>query len=264
MSEMTPKESAALRARIVAGADGLEPHRGGAARMVAIATSVAVVAVVSIGAVALSLGLGSTDDTLATPSPTPSISTTPTRTSTPTPTATPSDTPTPAPTQEPTTPPAALENGQDLVTPVDWDLLYTQGWGYYMMSNERYVATDPTQDLPGEVATDIQRRIDAIPNNTMAENDRATSLMATSNLLADVRTTTGKDLVILRYNPFSVPGEPNDSAIRWYATASQQGWWMPLSKNRDQLLADVNAWIAANTAPGSWAVFVGPGEPIIP
>lgn len=263
MSNLTPNESAALRARIIEGADGLSPRGHGASRMVAIATSIVVVGAVSAGAVAVALGFGTTTDTLATPSPTASVTGTPSPS--PTATAAPSPSLTPTPTVAPPAPPVVLEPGQNVVTEQEWNLLTERGWGYYyFQAADRYVAVDPTRDFPEEVTADIQQRIDAIPNNTLDQNDTTTSLSATYDLMIEVRGNARKEIVTLRYNPFSVPGEPNELAIRWFASSSQQGWSMPLSKNRDQLLADVNAWVAANTAPESWAVFVGPGEPIIP
>jgi hypothetical protein len=88
--------------------------------------------------------------------------------------------------------------------------------------------------------------------------------MAAYNLGLEA-SSTGKAIVTIFYSPFSVPGEPNGMGMRWHARSSQDMmWWMPLSKSRDQLLADVNAWIAANTTPGTWVVFVGQGEPIVP
>lgn len=268
MSDLTPKETAALRARIVEGADAL-PRRGrSASRIAAVASAVLVVAAVSVGAVSLALGLGPTTETMATPDPTPSasqsVTSTPTPADTPSPTSAPPTTPSPTPIEPPVIESPVLEHGQNVVTEEEWQLLSERGWGYYYMREpQRYIATDPSQDLPSEVTADIQRRMDAIPNNTMADADGTTALTATYALMMDVRPT-GKEAVMIRYNSFSVPGEPNGIGMRWYARATQDDWWMPLSKSRDQLLADVNAWVAANTSPGSWVVFVGPGEPVVP
>lgn len=262
MSNLTPDESAALRARIVQGADGLPPRRS-PARIVAVASAVAVVGAIAVGSVSIALGLGATDDTLATPSPTPSVteSRTPSPTPTPTPTQTPSPSPTPTPTQTPTQAPVVLEVGDTIVTPEQWDLVAARGWTfYYFQDVDRRVAVDPAQALPAVVTADIQRRIDAMPIDQVGQSD--TSGVMVYNLLQEL-IPLGKQFVVVRYNVFSVP-PATGGAMRWQAMASQEGWWMPLSKSRDQLIADVNAWIATNTTPGSWVVFVGPGEPDVP
>lgn len=106
MSDLTPKESAALRARIVHGADGMPP-RTPVTRIVAIAAAFVVVGGIAVGTVGLALGAGRADNTMATPSPTPTES------------ASPTPTPSPTPTEEPlTAPPSRFTVGCDDLTPV--------------------------------------------------------------------------------------------------------------------------------------------------
>lgn len=100
MSELTPQESAALRARVVSGADGLPPQRGMGSRVAAVSAAVVVVTGITAASIGLAVNMGRTD-TLATPSPTVS------RTATATPTATPTPTPSPTAVPEPSVAPAS-------------------------------------------------------------------------------------------------------------------------------------------------------------
>lgn len=268
MSDLTPKESAALRARVLAGAAALPPRRPTAGRIAAVAS--AVVIVVALGATAASFALNR-ETTTAVVTPSPSATPTraapsPTATASPPPTATATPTPTPTPSETVPPPGATLESGDIVVDSAQWQLVSERGWGTWQMADGRYIATDPALPLPAQVTEEIQRQMDAIPNNTVdqADGDHTTALVATQELMWRVRGT-GKQAIMVRYNSMSVPIDPaNPARMRWYAQATQSGWWMQVAVERDKLLADIDAWIAANTAPGSWVVFVGPGEPVAP
>lgn len=260
MSDLTPQESAALRDRVLKGVVSVDTRRRAVSRAVAVSSAVAVVAVLTVGVGVFALG--QRDGTVAEPVPTatPTPTPDPTRTPTPDPTSTPPSPTTPPPI--PTPPPVVLESGDLIEDDAQWQLIAERGWGSWYMSDGTHVATDPALPLPPAVADDIQARVDAIPNNTLdqASTDYTTALIASHALAEQVKAMTYKDVVMLRYNVMSVPIDPADpSRERWYARATQSGWWMPLELDREVLRAAVDEWIAANTAPNSWVVFVGPG-----
>lgn len=156
----------------------------------------------------------------------------------------------------------------DIISFARLEALLAGGWstdGVYRLDDDHFVVTDPTLALPQTVADDIQQRLDAIGFDDPDDNGSSASANwdAEREILADI-AQTGKNAVTLRLRRMAVPNaDGTTGGFRWVATSSQYGWWMQWDTDRDALQSRVQSWIDENTAPGTWVVFVGPGERIV-
>lgn len=109
-----------------------------------------------------------------------------------------------------------ISHGELIQTPEQWELLWSTGFGYYGESDGDYVAIDPSQTLPNNVSSDIQKRLDAIDVDGLDSKDGTIGLQAAQGLAYDV-ASTGKKVVMIQYSVLSVPSAPDQRAMRWLA-----------------------------------------------